>query len=67
MTDRIWRNKNGEPCNVDITTDYTGQPIIFSNPESDEGYMYFQDKNTREYYMFNIVKGDSPNTYIRTK
>jgi predicted protein tyrosine phosphatase len=35
MTDRIWRNANGVPCEVDITTDYEGKPIVFHNPESD--------------------------------
>lgn len=66
MTDRIWRNQDGTPATVDITTSYTGKPIVFSNPESDQGYMYFQDSETGEYYMFNITKSEKPNTYIRT-
>lgn len=65
MTNRVWRDQNGNPCTVDITTDYEGNTIVFNNPNSDQGYMYYQDDVTGNYYMFNIIKGDAPNTYIR--
>ena len=42
MTDRIWLNEDGTPATVDIKTDYTGNLIQFTNPNSQEnGQLYF--------------------------
>jgi hypothetical protein len=58
MTDRIWRNQDGTPAVVDITTDYKGNPIEFINPNcTRQGQLFYKDPIDGNCYAFWIKKG----------
>lgn len=54
MTDRVWREQNGQLSQIDITKDYNGNNIDFRNSDSVDGTTYYQDSITGEYYAFTI-------------
>ena len=65
MTDRIWLNEDGTPAIVDITKDYNDQPILFTNPNSQEnGQLYFQNSDGR-YYAIIAISSQGNNSYFR--
>lgn len=65
MTDRVWLNENGTPAIVDITKDYNDQPILFTNPNSQEnGQLYFQNSDGR-YYAIIAISSQGNNSYFR--
>lgn len=65
MTDRIWRNQDGSEAIVDITRDYNGKPIMFTNPTDQKGQCYFLGEDGN-YYAILSIKSDGNNLYTRT-
>ena len=54
MTDRVWREQNGQLSQIDITKDYNKNNIDFRNSDSVDGTTYYQNSITGEYYAFTI-------------
>lgn len=65
MTNRIWLTKNGSNAVVDITKDYDGDSIVFTNPSDQEGQLYYQDSNGN-YYAILSIKSIGNNQYVKT-
>lgn len=52
MTDRKWKDENGNLITQNILTNYKGEPIQFSNPESIDNTVYIKkyDTNGNSYF-----------------
>jgi len=63
MTNRIWRQKNGQPIDLDITKDYLGNPILYTGETKDSTLYYFDDKDGQYYAIDRIEKAEGVNKY----
>ena len=59
MDSMEWFDRNGDPIDADITTDFNGKPILYQDMYFKEGDKYYKIESIAK------VKG-KPNTYSRT-